>query len=400
MNYSLAAGAETPEIKTLREIAEREIAPHALKIDQERRFPTESIASLRRAGFLALAVEKQYGGMGGGFGGDYLLVYRAIEEIAKWCASTAQIFAVQTATCSQIAAMGSPEQKQRLLGAVVKHGDLWGSWASELGPVSMGAQTVARKVDGGYLVNGDKFFSTSSAGASRFLLWCAEEGGDLIHNMLILAVDAKAPGVEIVDDWDGMGQRGTASGTTRFRDVFVAQADVVGGHANAFYNAPAALGPIFQLGFAAIYLGTAEGAFEEAKKYVTGRRSLMRAVSRIAEDPIVQLHIGDMESRLAAARLLVYDAALRLKAVESDSSRRVNAALAVYKAKVFATEVALSITHDVFGICGTSATLAGNKFEMFWRNVRTLTLHDPVDRRREAIGKAVLGIADPPIAAL
>ena len=399
MNYSLA-DAETLEIKTLREIAEREIAPHALEIDHARRFPAESIEALRREGLLAMGVEKQYGGMGGGFGGDYLLVYRAVEEIAKWCTSTAQIFAVQTATCSQIAAMGGHEQKERMLGSVVKHGDLWGSWASELGPAAMGAQTTARKVDGGYLVNGDKFFSTSSASASRFLLWCAEEGGDLIHNMLILAVDAKAPGVEILDDWDGMGQRGTASGTTRFRDVFVPQSDVVGGHANAFYNAPAALGPIFQLGFAAIYLGTAEGAFEQAKKYVTSRRSLMRAVSRIAEDPIVQLHIGDMESRLAAARLLVYDAALRLKAVESDPSRRVNAALAVYKAKVFATEVALSITHDVFGICGTSATLAGNKFEMFWRNVRTLTLHDPVDRRREAIGKAVLGIADPPIAAL
>jgi len=400
VNYSLAADAESPETKTLGEIAARDIAPHALEVDQARRFPAESIHALRRAGFLALAVEKQYGGMGGGFGGDYLLVYRAIEEIAKSCTSTAQIFAVQTATCSQIAAMGSQEQKARLLGSVVKDGDLWGSWASELGLAAMGAQTVARKADGGYLVNGDKFFSTNSAGASRFLLWCAEEGGDLIHNMLILAVDAKASGVEIIDDWDGMGQRGTASGTTRFHNVFVPQNDVVGGHANAFYEAPAALGPIFQLGFAAIYLGSAEGAFEETKKYVINHRSLMRAVSRIAEDPIVQLHIGDMESRLSAARLLVYDAALRLKAVESDPSRRVDAALAVYKAKVFATDVALSTTHDVFGICGTSATLAGNKFEMFWRNVRTLTLHDPVDRRREAIGKSVLGIADPPIAAL
>jgi alkylation response protein AidB-like acyl-CoA dehydrogenase len=63
-------------------------------------------------------------------------------------------------------------------------------------------------------------------------------------------------------------------------------------------------------------------------------------------------------------------------------------------------EAVLGITHGVFGLCGTSATLAGNRFEMLWRNVRTLSLHDPVDRRREAIGKALLGIADPPIATL
>jgi alkylation response protein AidB-like acyl-CoA dehydrogenase len=400
VNDELFPDAQHAEIERLTAICRRDIAPHALELDGARRFPTESIDALRREGFLALAVEKKYGGMGGGFGGDYLLNYRAVEEIAKYCTSTSQIFAVQTATCSQIAAMGNEEQKQRLLGDVASNGDLWGSWASELGPFALGAGTTARKVDHGYLVNGDKFFSTNSVGASRFLLWAAEEGGDLIHNMLIMAVDAKAPGVEIIDDWDGMGQRATASGTTKFRDVFVPMSDVLGGEANAFYRAPAALGPIFQLGFAAIYLGTAEGAFTEACQYLTSHRSLVRTVSRIAEDPVVQLHVGDMESRLAAGRLLVYDAACRLKAVELDPARRAAAALAVYKAKVFATEVAISVTHDVFSLCGTSATLAGNKFEMFWRNVRTLTLHDPVDRRREVIGKAVLGIAEPPIAAV
>jgi alkylation response protein AidB-like acyl-CoA dehydrogenase len=260
--------------------------------------------------------------------------------------------------------------------------------------------TIARKVGGGYVVDGEKFFSTNSTGAARLLLWAAEEGGDLIHNMLILALSAAAPGVEIIDDWDGMGQRGTGSGTARFKNVFVAASDVIGGEVNAFYQAPAALGPIFQLGFASIYLGTAEGALSEACDYVANRRSMVRAASRIAEDPIVQLQVGDMESRLAAARLLVYDAARKLKSLETDPDGRAEAALAVYKAKVFATEVALGVTHDVFGLCGTSATLAGNRFEMYWRNVRTLTLHDPVDRRREAIGKARLGIANPPIAAL
>lgn len=400
MDYTLSGDADNELLRGLAELCQQHVRPHALKVDNERRFPIEAVGALRRAGFLALGIEKKYGGMGGGFGGDYPLGYRAIEEIAKSCTSTAQILAVHTVTCSQIAAMGTEEQKRRLLGAVIQNGELWGSWASELGPAAMGAATIARKVDGGYVVRGEKFFSTNSTGATRFLLWAAEEGGDLIHNMLILAVSAAAPGVELIDDWDGMGQRGTGSGTTRFKDVFVPMNDVIGGEANAFYQAPAALGPIFQLGFASIYLGTAEGAFSEACDYAVNRRSVVRATSRIADDPIVQLQVGDLESRLTAARLLVYDAARKLKSVETDPASRVEAALAVYKAKVFATEVALGVTHDAFGLCGTSATLAGNRFEMLWRNVRTLTLHDPVDRRREAIGKARLGIANPPIATL
>lgn len=222
----------------------------------------------------------------------------------------------------------------------------------------------------------------------------------MLHDLLIVALDAKALGVEIVDDGDGMGQRGTASGTSKFTNVFVPQRDVLGDGPNAFYRAPGAFGPTFQLGFASCYLGTAEGSFAEACRYVRNRVGRMPGQHKLSEDPYVQLQIADMETRLTAGRLLVYDAARRLQAVETDPSRRVDAVLAVYKAKIFTTEVALDVTQDVFTVCGTSVTLAGNKFEMFWRNIRTLTLHDPVDRRREVVGKAVLGSAEPPVAAL
>lgn len=387
-------------IQRLATVCEAEVAPYALQVDRERRFPTEAIGALRRNGFLALAVEKKYGGLGAGFGGDYLLMYRAAEEVAKWCTSTAQILMVQAVTTSQIAAMGNEEQKRRFLGAVVRDGELWGSWASELNASLLTPETTARAVAGGYVINGQKFFSTNSLGASRFLLWAVMEGGNFLTDLLIVALDAKAPGVEIVDDWDGMGQRGTASGTSKFTSVFVPQTDVLGDKPNAFYSAPGAFGPTFQLGFAACYLGTAEGAYADACRYIKNRVGRMPGQQKLSEDPYVQLHIADLETRLTAGRLLVYDAARRLQAVATDPGRRVDAALAVYKAKIFTTETALAVTNDVFNLCGTSATLAGNKFEMFWRNIRTLTLHDPVDRRREAVGKAVLGIAEPPVAAL
>lgn len=400
MDHTVNGDGGNDQLALLTQICRTDIAPYALEVDRSGRFPTEAIDALRRGGFLTLGIGKDYDGMGGEFGGDYLLAYRALEEIAKSCTSAAQIFAVHMASCAQIAALGTEEQKRRLLGGVTAEGELWGACANELGLVAPGSRPVAHKIDGGYVVDSKECFSTSSTGAARFLLWAAEQDGDPIHNLFVMAVARDTPGVEIIVDLEGMGQRGAGCGTTRFSKVFVPMRDVIGGEVNAFYRAPAALGPMFQLGFAVICLGAAEGAFSEACGYLVSRRSLLRAVSRIAEDPIVQLKVGDTESRLAAARLLAYDAARRLEAVERDPDRRVEAALAVYKAKVFTTEVALAATHDAFGWCGTSATLAGNKFEMFWRNIRTLTLHAPVDRRREAIGQAVLGIANPSIAAL
>lgn len=392
----LDAGERARLLEEVAQIGKDVVGPNAMRYDRERAFPRDSIDALRKGGFLGLGVPKQFGGLGGGIGGDYSLLYQAVRQTARWCTSTAHILMAHSISACQISAVGTPEQKQKHLTETAEFGQVWGSWASEVGASLLTPDTVAKPVDGGYVVNGRKFFSTNSTGADMFILWAVAEGGNILENLLMLILSPDDPGVEIVDDWDGMGQRGTGSGTSLYTDVFVPIERVIGGAENVYFNTNAAQGLIFQLGFASIFQGTAEGAFRDACAYVKSHGGRHAAQPKLANDPYVQLHVADMDVRITAGGFLLEEAMRVLSGVEANPSTFAAAARAVYRAKVYCSQLANDVTHDVFRLCGTSSTLAEHPFEMYWRNVRTLSLHDPVDWRREAIGKSVLGLGEPP----
>ena len=167
------------------------------------------------------------------------------------------------------------------------------------------------------------------------------------------------------------------------------------------------LGPMTQICFAAIFVGTAKGALTHALEYVKTKTRpwVLGGVNAAVEDPYILQQAGQMRAAVSAAESLVYRAVTyidhALTARESGAGeeavrRRGEASVAVAEAKVFATEVALQVCQNIFRICGARAALADEDFDRFWRDVRTLTLHDPVDYKERLIGAYLLQDQFPP----
>ncbi|MGE0683051.1 MAG: acyl-CoA dehydrogenase family protein, partial [Candidatus Binatia bacterium] len=217
---------------------------------------------------------------------------------------------------------------------------------------------------------------------------------------LIFIIPMDAPGVSQLHDWNPLGQRATTSGTTRYENVFIAKENVLGGPGEYFEKCPL-MGHHYQIGWAAVYVGIAGGALEAGIEYIKTKTRPWAETSyeRAVDDPYIQNHVADMSIAVEASRLLLYKATRLMEAAAHDLSLRPEAAIAVYQAKVMGTEAALDISSRIFQVCGARAAADApqNGLDLFWRNARTFTLHDPVDYRRQRIGKYLLTGEAPPV---
>lgn len=398
-------GLDDTELAIIEEVRRfrQDVMPaRAIKHDRAATFPSDNFADLHRMGLLGLAIPKEYGGRGFYIANRLLVEIMVVEELAKACSSTGQGFHNHVFPLEMIRMLGTEEQRRFFFTDVLDHGAVFGGWASE-GPgrkTAFELKTKVRKVDGGYLLNGEKFFSTNSGGATWGQVWGHLEGEEPSADNLFLAmVRMDQEGVEQLHDWDPLGQRATTSGTTRYTNVFVPDLQMLGG-SGAYYSNPL-IGAFFQIGWAAVYAGIAGGALEKTVELAVnharpwGETDLERAI----DDPYVQNDVADMSIAVEATRLLLYRAATLLEAASHDFSHRPEAQTAVYRAKVMASETALDVSSRLFQVAGARAAAAAPKtgIDAFWRNARTFTLHDPVNYRRQRIGRYVLGVEDPPI---
>ena len=386
---------EAAVIDKVRRVTRESLVPRAQATDESGSFPAENFADLHRAGLIAMAVSKKYGGLGCGLHGNVLVETVAVEELARACSSTSQVFHNHNGCIGILYYLGTAAQRERFSRDIVENGALLSVWGGETGKNVYDIRTTARPVSGGFVLNGTKVFSTGSDGATWFQPVAVVEGKSLEEGMILPLVHRDNPGVRNLHDWDAMGQRGTASGTTIYKDCFVPDEDVIG--APGEYYKLLLFGPFFQLGWAALYVGQARGALEMAIEYVrTKSRPWAEApIERAVDDPYIQGHVADMSVSIEAASQLLYVAARALEKAHEDPSHRPQAAVAVYRAKVLATETALDVTSRAFQVMGArAAAKRSNNPDRFWRNVRTFTLHDPVDWKRHVIGKYLLeGIA-------
>jgi alkylation response protein AidB-like acyl-CoA dehydrogenase len=215
-------------------------------------------------------------------------------------------------------------------------------------------------------------------------------------------VHRDAPGVEVGDDWDVMGQRATISGTTTFDDVAVDPALRLD-YARAF-EVPQQLGARAQLVHAAIEVGIAGGALRDARTFLRERarpssEAVRHGAASPAEDPHVLHRYGRIATRVGAAEALLRDAARVLEdvgLVPPDAESAARGSLAVGQAKAFGSEVAVEAASELFALCGTSAADARHDLDRHWRNARTHSVHDPVDWKYHHIGAYALADVLPP----
>ena len=360
------------------------IGPRAAEYDAAGANPIDSWRVLARDGLLASCIPAAHGGLGL----DMPTYIGVIRTIAQGCANTAMTVHMHSTVMRFIDALGTPAQKRRYFDEVVRHGRLFGSWGSEPA-VSLSRtfpmETAARQAGDAYVVDGVKHFCTMALGASHYMVWCALEGGsDMSKALLQVLVPADTPGIVTDGKWNTLGMRATFSPSVSFRGVRVPKDTALGDPCAALR-----VGVVesFALGYAAVYVGIAEGALAFAIDYAKQRIVKPENIP-VSHDPAVQRHVGEQAAHLDAARLVLAGTAERWEGADVQERGVLG-----NKAKYLATEVGLAVTSKVIQVVGGRGAYKDFPAERAFRDLRTSTLMPPtVDRMLEGIGKHALGI--------
>jgi hypothetical protein len=269
-------------------------AARAERYDREASFPFENYDDLREAGLLGICVPTEYGGLGADFA-TYVMV---AAEIGRWCGATALSFNMHVCSCMWAGFIAdgldmTPAQRadhaaNRALHyrRIVEEGKVYAQPFSEGGAAAAGAApwgTVARKVDGGYVVSGKKIFASLAGAADTYGVLCTLErtdraGGGSRRDSMYLAVPADAPGVSVVGDWDPLGMRGTVSRNLLFKDVFVPETARM--MPEGLYFQAASRYPHMFATLSPTYMGVAQAAYDFTVQYLRAEVPGMPPVKR------------------------------------------------------------------------------------------------------------------------
>lgn len=363
--------------------------PGAVERDQQRIYPVDLLNQFTRLGLGSISVPRRFGG--GGL--DYQTLAEVFRIISASDPSLGQIPQNHFGLIQFILGEGVPEQQQTLLQAVV-NGNRLGNGGPEKN--TRHTRDVQARLSGdgnARFLTGEKFYSTGALFAD-ILVTTALQDDD---RPVMAFIPLPAPGAEIVDDWSGMGQRTTASGTVRLHQVAVDPAWII---PLPTPEKPTLRGAVSQLIQAAIDAGIAQGALDDALAFVRdhSRPWVDAGVARNTDDPYILADIGRISTELSAANALLRRAARVLDATDPTTLTAENSAaasIAVAEAKVLTTEIALRASEKLLEWGGSRATLLQHGLDRHWRNARTHTLHDPVRWKTHAIGNYYLNAVYP-----
>ncbi len=369
-----------------------QIAAGAAERDRLRELPVAEIELLSDEGLLAITVPREYGGA------DVSLetFARVVSLIAGADPNVAQIPQSHFVYLELVRQLGTPAQRELIFGAVLA-GQRLANAQSEAG--SKTVADIRTRLRGsrreGYVLDGEKFYCTGSLLAHWLTVLAKDDQG----RTQVAILPADTHGVTIVDDWAGMGQRTTASGTVKLEAVAVASGMVVPHH--RMFERPQVYGARAQLIHTAIDVGIAAGALEDACEFVrTASRPWFEAeVERASDDPLLIQRVGELAIGVRAAQALLDEAARTIDAVELggvDEAGSARASIAVATAKAFADRVAVETASAVFELGGTRSAANQLNLHRHWRNARTHTLHDPVRWKLQHIGRYTLNGTFPP----
>jgi SfnB family sulfur acquisition oxidoreductase len=367
-----------------------DFAQDAAVRDRERRLPGAELDRFSGSGLWGITVPSAYGGAGV----SVATVSEVIETIAAADPSIGQIPQNHLGVVDVIRLTGTEEQKRFWFGKVLA-GYRFGNAFSEAKSKHAGIFETSISLDGnGFRINGEKFYSTGALFAHYVPVVATDPSG----NAQLAIVPSATPGLTVIDDWSSFGQRTTASGTVVIDNVYVDAANVVPAH--LAYDAPTSNGPISQIIQAAIDAGIARGTIADTIAFVRTytRPWIDSNQDHGYEDNFTIAQIGDLEIKLHAAEALLARAgrAVDLAVADPNEETVAQASIAVAKAKVLTTEIAILSTNKLHELGGTRSTLAKYNLDRHWRNARTHTLHDPVRWKYFHIGNYVLNGVNPP----
>jgi len=365
--------------KMVRDFSQNEVAPIAAEIDEKGEVPFENIKKMARLGLLGLTVSEEYDGGGA----DAISYAIAIEELAKACASTAIFVAVQNSlVCAGIEKFGTEEQKQEFLRPLAR-GEKIGAFAlTEAGAgcdVSV-LQTAAVREGDVYVINGSKRFITNGGIADIILVFAQTDKAQRHRGITAFIVENNLDGFSLGKEENKMGIRGTNTQELNFDDMRVSVANRLSDEGQGFKISMTML-DAGRIGVAAQAVGIAQGAYEAALKYSKERVQFGKP---IAQFQAIQWMLADMATRIEAARLLTYQAAL---AKESGARFSKEAAMA----KLFASEMAVWVVNRAVQVHGGYGYMKEYSVERSYRDAKITELYEGTSEvQRMVIARSIL----------
>ncbi|MSP78940.1 MAG: acyl-CoA dehydrogenase [Dehalococcoidia bacterium] len=348
----------------IRDFAEREVAPRAMEIDQEERFSFENFHAMGKLGLFGMTLDPKYGGSAGGI----KPVVVVAEELARVCASTSNAFVVQTGLAGYpMNQFGNEKQKARWLPGLISGEKVGAYCLTEPGNGSdaAAASTIAKKVSGGYVLNGSKTFITHGTIGDVLIVFATMDMALKHRGFVALVLEKGMKGLTTQKITGKMGIRSSDTGTMFFDNVEVPEENRLGEEGQGFRIAMQTLDNS-RVGIAAQALGIAQGSLDEALKYAKQRRAFGQA---IADFQAIQFYLADMAMRVEASRLLTYQAA----ALKDAGQPYVKQAS---MAKAYASEAAVFCADRAVQIFGGYGYIRESKVERFYRDARITPIYE------------------------
>ena len=347
-----------------REFAEKEVAPKAIEIDEEHKFPEENVAKMQELGFFGIPFDEEYGGIGL----DTLTYVLCVEELSKACASTGVIVSAHTSLGADcINKFGNEEQKQKYLGPLAS-GEKLGAFAltePDAGTDASGQKTTAVKDGDEYVLNGSKIFITNAGYADTYVVFAMTDKSQGTKGISAFIVEKGTPGFDFGAKEDKMGIKASSTMELVFRDCRIPAANLLGEEGKGFKYAMQTLDG-GRIGIAAQALGIAEGALNKAIKYVKEREQFGRPIAKFQN---TQFKLAEMAIDIESARHLVYKAATLKDSGESYT-------VAAAEAKLKAARVAMDVTTKAVQLFGGYGYSKEYEVERMMRDAKITEIYE------------------------
>lgn len=363
MDFSLAKEYEVCQ-SMFREFAQNEVKPLAQEIDEEERFPLETVKKMASCGMMGIPIPKEYGGEGA----DTFAYILAVEELSKVCGATGVILSAHTSLCAvPILEFGTEEQKQKYLVPLAK-GEKLGAFAlteANAGTDASAQQTIAEDLGDHYLLNGSKIFITNAGYADIFIVLAMTDKKAGTRGISAFIMEKGMPGFTIGKPEKKLGIRASSTCELIFEDVKVPKENLLGKVGRGFGLAMKTLDG-GRIGVGAQALGIAQGALDETISYTLERKQFGRAIAKFQN---TQFQVADMHCKNEAARNLVYKAAWK-------KDQKLPYSLDAAMAKLFASETAMEITTKAVQLHGGYGYTREYNVERMMRDAKITEIYE------------------------
>ena len=373
MDFTLSKQHEMVR-KLFKDFAENEVKPMAQEVDETEQFPLENVQKMGKLGFLGIPVPKEYGGQGA----DILSYIMCVEELSKVCATTGVVVSAHTSLCADpILTYGTEEQKQKYLVPLAKGEKIGAFGLTEpgAGTDAQGVQTKAVLDGDEWVLNGSKCFITTGKYADFYIIIAytdivEDRRGRKVKKFSAFIVEKGTPGFTFGTKEKKMGIRGSATYELIFQDCRIPKENILGPRGKGF---PIAMHTLDggRIGIAAQALGIAEGALERTIEYTKERKQFGRAISAQQN---TQFQLANMATKVEAAKMLVYKAALKKQ--EFADGKKVSYSVEAAMAKLAAAEVAMEVTTKAVQLFGGYGYIREYDVERMMRDAKITEIYE------------------------